>query len=191
MSEEDTSKRERDETDELLLVQEGIDPSAKRLKTDFDDSSINHGSVVDIVDAQSTPIISDAIIEPEKLVDITAEQLVNKEQCNALQKETLATQATCSAQPETLQTDLKPATPANCCRTDEEISGVELSHVPTVSSVDPVGNSAFTLPYVEPNVPKPVNPSVAATALSSTIFAFTYEFIKRTASLPDDMPDLG
>jgi hypothetical protein len=34
-------------------------------------------------------------------------------------------------------------------------------------------------------------PSVAATALSSTIFAFTYEFIKRTASLPDDMPDLG
>lgn len=34
-------------------------------------------------------------------------------------------------------------------------------------------------------------PSVAATALSSTIFAFTYELIKRTASLPDDMPDLG
>lgn len=34
-------------------------------------------------------------------------------------------------------------------------------------------------------------PSVCATALSSMIFAFTYEFIKRTASLPDDMPDLG
>lgn len=36
-----------------------------------------------------------------------------------------------------------------------------------------------------------LSPSVAATALSSTIFAFTYEFIKRTASLPDDMPDIG
>jgi hypothetical protein len=36
-----------------------------------------------------------------------------------------------------------------------------------------------------------LSPSVAATALSSMVFAFTYEFIKRTASLPDDMPDLG
>jgi KH domain len=162
MSQEDTSKRERDENDELLLVQDGVDPCAKRFKTDFDDSSTNHG-IVDIVEAQSTPIVSEASIEPEKLVDITAEQLVNKEQYNDLQKETLATQATCAAQPETPQPDLKPATHANCCRAEEEISGVELPQVPAVSSVDPVANSTFTLPHVEPNVSKPVNPSVAAT----------------------------
>jgi hypothetical protein len=168
MSEDDTSKRERDDNDDLLLAQEGVDSSAKRLKTDFDGASINHGSVVDIIDAQSAPIVSETFLDPEKLVDIKSEEVVSKEQHNDLHKEKLVTQATDRAQPETTSQPVQepatlPATHENGKRTDEEISGVELSHVPSIPSVDPAGIINSRNVHVEPSVPKPVDPTVAAT----------------------------